>query len=90
MVRLIFIYLMLHAYGAKYTYAENPFGQWLQDALGSSRTYKEAWDLNSILDLIKEEKGKHFDPHLVDLFLDNIDEFLVIRNKFHEQILRKR
>lgn len=54
------------------------------DALGSSRVYKKAWDLNEILDYLKEEKGKHFDPHLIDLFLDNLDEFLVIRNKYHE------
>jgi putative membrane protein len=36
---LIFIYLMLHAYGAKYTYAENPLGYWLQDVFGSSRNH---------------------------------------------------
>lgn len=28
---LICIYLCLHVYGAKYTYAENPFGYWLKD-----------------------------------------------------------
>jgi putative membrane protein len=36
---LIFIYLALHVYGAKYTYAENPFGFWLQDVLHSSRNH---------------------------------------------------
>jgi len=36
---LIFIYLMLHIYGAKYTYAENPFGFWLQDAMGFDRNH---------------------------------------------------
>jgi putative membrane protein len=34
---LICIYLCLHVYGSKYTYAENPFGYWLQDTFGSSR-----------------------------------------------------
>lgn len=34
---LITIYLLLHVYGAMYTYAENPFGYWLKDALGSER-----------------------------------------------------
>src|SRR5687768_17516190 len=28
---LICIYLCLHVYGSKYTYAENPFGYWLQE-----------------------------------------------------------
>lgn len=34
---LICVYLCLHVYGAKYTYAENPFGYWLKDTFHSSR-----------------------------------------------------
>ncbi len=34
---LICVYLCLHVYGSKYTYAENPFGYWLQDLCSSSR-----------------------------------------------------
>jgi putative membrane protein len=30
---LMTIYLLLHIYGAEYTYAENPFGYWLKDVL---------------------------------------------------------
>lgn len=33
----IFLFLCLHVYGAKHTYAENPFGYWLQDQLATSR-----------------------------------------------------
>jgi putative membrane protein len=36
---LIFIYLLLHIYGAEYTYAENPFGYWLKDALHLQRNH---------------------------------------------------
>jgi len=36
---LICIYLCLHVYGAKYTYAENPFGYWLQDQFHWSRNH---------------------------------------------------
>jgi putative membrane protein len=36
---LIFIYLMLHIYGAMYTYAENPLGYWFQEVFGSSRNH---------------------------------------------------
>ncbi len=36
---LICIYLCLHIYGAKYTYAENPFGYWLQDYFDLSRNH---------------------------------------------------
>jgi putative membrane protein len=36
---LICIYLCLHVYGSKYTYAENPFGYWLKDELNFSRNH---------------------------------------------------
>jgi len=52
------------------------------DALGSDRCYKKAWELERILELFKEERGKHFDPHLVDLFLENLDQFLKIRDTY--------
>lgn len=34
---LICVYLCLHVYGSTYTYAENPFGYWLKDAMGWQR-----------------------------------------------------
>ncbi len=52
------------------------------DALGSRRSYKEAWELDDILSLFKEERGKHFDPKLVDIFFNNLDDFLVVRGRF--------
>ena len=54
------------------------------DALGSDRCYKLAWDLEKILELIKAERAKQFDPQLVDLFLANLDKFLEIRDAFKE------
>ncbi|HEY3385030.1 MAG TPA: DUF2238 domain-containing protein [Saprospiraceae bacterium] len=36
---LICIYLCLHVYGSKYTYAENPLGYWLQDQLNWNRNH---------------------------------------------------
>ncbi len=36
---LICVYLCLHVYGSKYTYAENPFGFWLQDQFDWSRNH---------------------------------------------------
>ncbi|HTJ52031.1 MAG TPA: DUF2238 domain-containing protein [Cyclobacteriaceae bacterium] len=36
---LICIYLCLHVYGAKYTYAENPLGYWLKDTLHLERNH---------------------------------------------------
>ncbi len=52
------------------------------DALGSNRCYKKAWVDEDIFKLFKKEKGKHFDPKLVDLFFENIDKFKQIRDKY--------
>jgi HD-GYP domain-containing protein (c-di-GMP phosphodiesterase class II) len=54
------------------------------DALGSERVYKKAWDLDCILKLLKEERGVSFDPQVIDLFLENLDEFLVIRDRYQD------
>ncbi|QFR48767.1 HD domain-containing protein [Sulfurimonas lithotrophica] len=56
------------------------------DALGSDRVYKKAWDDDKIFELFKEESGKHFDPRLVKLFFENIDEILKIRNSLKDSI----
>lgn len=50
------------------------------DALGSERVYKPAWDDERIFKMFKEERGKHFDPTLIDIFFDHLDEFLHIRD----------
>lgn len=55
------------------------------DALGSDRCYKRAWPLDKILALIQEEKGRHFDPELVDLMLANLDGFLAIRDTYRDE-----
>ncbi len=44
------------------------------DALISKRPYKDAWPFEKAVALIKEESGRHFDPAVVDSFLDNLDE----------------
>jgi HD-GYP domain-containing protein (c-di-GMP phosphodiesterase class II)/ribonuclease BN (tRNA processing enzyme) len=54
------------------------------DALGSDRVYKKAWDDERIFKLFKEERSKHFDPTLVDLFFEKKDEILKIREKFKD------
>ena len=38
------------------------------DALTSDRPYRPAWDEAKAMKYIREESGKHFDPHVVELF----------------------
>ena len=54
------------------------------DALGSERAYKKAWEIDRILQLFREERGEHFDPRLVDLFMENLDEFLKVRDLYND------
>lgn len=52
------------------------------DALGSKRCYKDAWPIGKIIAIIKDERGKQFEPKLVDLFEENIEALVAIREKF--------
>lgn len=48
------------------------------DALRSRRPYKEPFTLEDTLKILNEGKGKHFDPFIVDIFIENLDEMLEV------------
>ena len=50
------------------------------DALSTPRVYKKAWKADKVKAILLEERGKMFDPVLLDLFIENYDEFLEIKN----------
>ena len=54
------------------------------DALTSIRPYKQAWALEEAMMLIRDERGKHFDPKLVDIFLACEQEIRSIYARFGE------
>jgi len=49
------------------------------DALISKRPYKDPFPVEVALDIIKKERGEHFDPDVADVFLENIDKFVKIK-----------
>lgn len=55
------------------------------DALGNERVYKPAWELDRIVKLFKEEKGHQFDPKLVKVFLDGLDDFVKIKETYKDE-----
>ncbi len=55
------------------------------DALTSKRPYKEAWSIEEAMRFIHEQKGKHFDPDLVDPFKELLPEILDIRKRFSDE-----
>jgi len=52
------------------------------DALTSVRPYKEAWPITKSTELIESEKEKHFDPDLVDAFLNKMKVITSISQHF--------
>lgn len=52
------------------------------DALTSPRPYKKAWPTGEAEEFLKNEKGKHFDPDLVSLFIEALPEMLEIKRRF--------
>lgn len=54
------------------------------DALTSERPYKKAWELDRALDFMREQRGRHFDPECLDIFVDCLDEVLLIRQRYQD------
>ncbi len=51
------------------------------DALTSDRPYRRAFSLEETMRIMRDERGKHFDPRLIDLFFENVDQLLEIRDR---------
>jgi response regulator RpfG family c-di-GMP phosphodiesterase len=55
------------------------------DALIGDRCYKKAWPLEKVVQEFKTERGRHFDPNLVDIFLQSLDDFVAVKEKYLDQ-----
>lgn len=52
------------------------------DALVSRRPYKKPWSPEEARKQIVSQKGRQFDPELVDLFVKHFDEFMEVFHKY--------
>jgi HD-GYP domain-containing protein (c-di-GMP phosphodiesterase class II) len=52
------------------------------DALSSRRVYKPAFPMEKVLEILTSEQGRHFDPGLVDILLNNLERFSAIRERY--------
>ena len=50
------------------------------DALTHTRLYKDAWKMDDVVRYIADHSGTQFDPQLVDIFMEHLDEFVAIGN----------
>ncbi len=55
------------------------------DALSHKRHYKEPWPEERVVQVLREGRGAHFDPDLLDLFLSNLDAMRAIRENNLDQ-----
>jgi len=60
------------------------------DALTSKRPYKEAWPSDRALDTMRQLRGRHFDPELVDVFLGTAPDFVALRSMYPDEVLLKK
>lgn len=54
------------------------------DALSCKRVYKEPWDEDRVLETLKSERGKQFDPEMIDAFFDSLDVIKSVSNRYPE------
>lgn len=54
------------------------------DSLSHHRVYDTAWEMDRILAFLKQEQGYQFDPALIDLFFEHLQELLAIKQTYPE------
>jgi len=52
------------------------------DSLLHRRAYKDKWPVDQVVESIKEQKERRFDPRLVEIFLEHFDEFIEINKSY--------
>ena len=52
------------------------------DALSTARAYKTSWPEVRVLEVIREESGGHFDPALVEILMDCVEDFREVRARY--------
>jgi putative two-component system response regulator len=55
------------------------------DALRSERPYKRAFSFDKSLGIMRDGRGSHFDPDLLDLFLSDAEELVMLSTSFPDQ-----
>jgi HD-GYP domain-containing protein (c-di-GMP phosphodiesterase class II) len=60
------------------------------DALTSKRTYKDAWPHEKAISYIAENRGKHFDPELTDMFLELVPDLQKEHGNLNAYLARKK
>lgn len=55
------------------------------DALTSKRPYKDPFPNEKACEIMREGRGKHFDPKVLDLFFAHMDEVVLIQERYRDE-----
>ncbi len=55
------------------------------DALTSDRVYRPSFGLDAALELMRADRGSHFDPDIFDTFVESLDEVLEIKDLYDDR-----
>ncbi len=56
------------------------------DALCSPRSYKKAWGQEQVLEEMNKQSGRHFDPEMMDAFMDTLDEIGEVAKRYPYEV----
>lgn len=57
------------------------------DALTTNRVYRKSMGLYDAVEIMKQGRGSHFDPELLDAFLSHLDEVLRVKKEEDDRLL---
>jgi len=68
----------------------HPFGRVVAladvyDALSCRRSYKDPWPEVKVLETLRQDAGTHFDPEMVEVFIDTIDNIRSISDRYPDK-----
>jgi HD-GYP domain-containing protein (c-di-GMP phosphodiesterase class II) len=52
------------------------------DALSNRRSYKEPWDESRVLETLQADAGTHFDPEMIEAFIESIDVIRALAKRY--------
>ena len=55
------------------------------DALTSNRVYRKAYNVGEAVEIMKKGRGSHFDPNLLDLFLEALDQVVRVMEEHRDR-----
>ena len=55
------------------------------DAVTSERPYKRAYSIEEAVGIMREGRGTQFDPRVVDVFFEKLDEILAVWEQYQDE-----